>query len=407
MKYDFESIIERHGHDALALDMPAAAREAGDGYFSVQVKEDFDVIPMWVADMNFAAAPSITDAIKARMEHPVFGYFSPRKEYFDAIIKWQTERNHVEDLTAEYIGYENGVLGGVVSAAGILCSRGDKMLVHSPTYVGFTNALGNAGYELVHSPLVCDENNIWRMDFEDMEKKIVEQNIHTAIMCSPHNPTGRAWERWELEKAMELFKKHDVYVISDEIWSDLYLANNKHIPTQSVSEDAKMRTIAFYAPSKTFNLAGLIGSYHIVYNKRLRDRLRKEASLCHYNSMNVLSMYALIGAYEPEGWEWLAQLQEVLTKNAEFACDFIENKWKGVKVSRPQATYMLFIDCEEWCQEHGKTIDDVQRAGLEVGVLWQDGRAFHGKHCIRLNLALPYVRVKEAFERLDKYVFNA
>ena len=407
MKYDFESIIERHGQDALAVDRPAQHRELGEGYFSVPVKDGFDIIPMWVADMNYAVAPSIPRAIKKRMEHPVYGYFEPRQEYYDAIIKWQSERNHVEGLTAECIGYENGVLGGVVSAAGILCSAGDKILVNSPTYVGFMHSLCNVGYELVHSPMVLDENNVWRMDYEDMEKKIVEQQIHTAILCNPHNPTGRAWERWEIEKAMELYKKHDVYVISDEIWSDLYLADHHHIPTQTISEDAKMRTIAFYSPSKTFNLAGLIGSYHIVYNKRLRDRLRKEGSLCHYNSMNVLSMYALMGAYEPEGVEWLEELLEVLTKNADYACDFIEKNWKGVNVSRPQATYMLFIDCEEWCKEHGKTMDELENAGLEIGVLWQDGREFHGEYSIRLNLALPFARVQEALERLDKYVFNA
>ena len=407
MKYDFESIIERHGQDALAVDRPAQHRELGEGYFSIPVKEGFDIIPMWVADMNYAVAPSIPRAIKKRMEHPVYGYFEPRKEYYDAIIKLQSERNHVEGLTAECIGYENGVLGGVVSAAGILCSAGDKILVNSPTYVGFMHSLCNVGYELVHSPMVLDENNVWRMDYEDMEKKIVEQQIHTAILCNPHNPTGRAWERWEIEKAMELYKKHDVYVISDEIWSDLYLADHHHIPTQTISEDAKMRTIAFYSPSKTFNLAGLIGSYHIVYNKRLRDRLRKEGSLSHYNSMNVLSMYALMGAYEPEGVEWLEELLEVLTKNADYACDFIEKNWKGVNVSRPQATYMLFIDCEEWCKEHGKTMDELENAGLEIGVLWQDGREFHGEYSIRLNLALPFARVQEAFERLDKYVFNA
>lgn len=406
MKYDFEKIIERHGMDALAVDMPAEARRTKEGYYGVPLKEGFDVIPMWVADMNFAAAPSIVSAIQKRLEHPVFGYFSPRKEYFDAIIKWQSDRNHVEGLSAECIGYENGVLGGVVSAAGILCSAGDKILVHSPTYVGFTNALGNAGYQLVHSPLVLDENHVWRMDFEDMEKKIKEQQIHTAIMCSPHNPTGRAWERWEIEKAMELFEKYDVYVISDEIWSDLYLADNHHVPTQSVSEDAKMRTIAFYAPSKTFNLAGLIGSYHIIYNQRLRDRLRKESSLNHYNSMNVLSMHALIGAYEPDGVEWLEELKEVLTNNVEYACDFIKKNWDGVTVSKPQATYMLFIDCEQWCKKNGMTMDELEKAGLEVGVIWQDGRAFHGGYNIRMNLALPFERVKEAFKRLDQYVFN-
>lgn len=406
MKYDFEAIIERRGKDALAVDMPEEARENGEGYFSVPIKEGFDAIPMWVADMNFAAAPTIPAAIAKRLEHPVYGYFSPRKEYFDAILRWQSERNHVEGLTAECIGYENGVLGGIVSAAGILCSRGDKILVHAPTYVGFTRALGNAGYELVHSPLALDENNVWRMDFADMEKKIKEQQIHAAIFCSPHNPTGRAWERWEIEKAMKLFETYDVYVISDEIWSDLYLADNHHIPTQSVSEDAKMRTMAFYAPSKTFNLAGLIGSYHIVYNPRLRDRLRKEASLSHYNNMNLLSMYALIGAYEPEGYEWLAELKQVLTKNIEYACAFIQNNWKGVRAAKPQATYMLFLDCEAWCRAHGKTIDELQQAGLSVGVLWQDGRAFHGEYSIRMNLALPFVRVKEALERLNRYVFH-
>lgn len=407
MKYDFISIIERSGRDALAVDMPAMERAAGTGYFSVPIKEGFDAIPMWVADMNFATVPTILQAIGERLAHPVYGYFSTRKEYFDAIIKWQTGQNGAEGLTAECIGYENGVLGGVVSAAGILCSRGDKILVHAPTYVGFTGALGNAGYELVHSPLVLDENNVWRMDFDDMERKISEQHIHAAIFCSPHNPTGRAWERWEIERAMELFKKYDVYVISDEIWSDLYLADGHHIPTQSVSEDAKMRTIAFYAPSKTFNLAGLIGSYHIVYNQRLRDRLRKESSLSHYNNMNLLSMYALIGAYAPEGYEWLEELKEVLTKNIEYACDFIETHWEGVRVSKPQATYMLFLDCKEWCHTHGKTMDELQRAGLSVGVLWQDGRAFRGEYAIRMNLALPFARVKEAFERLDRYVFSS
>ena len=134
-----------------------------------------------------------------------------------------------------------------------------------------------------------DENGIWRMDYADMEKHLAEEHIHAAILCSPHNPCGRVWERWELEKAMELYKKYNVYVVSDEIWSDIILSGHRHIPTQSISEDARMRTAALYAPSKTFNLAGLIGSYHIVYNPWWRDRIKKESSLCHYNSMNVLS----------------------------------------------------------------------------------------------------------------------
>ena len=206
---------------------------------------------------------------------------------------------------------------------------------------------------------------------------------------------------------MELFKKHDVFVISDEIWSDLILEGHKHIPTQSVSEDAKMRTAAMYAPSKTFNLAGLVGSYTIVYNQWLKDRLDKEIGLSHTNAMNVLSMYALIGGYRPEGYEWVDELRQVLTGNVNWACDYIAAHFEGVKVSKPQGTYMLFVDCTEWCRKHGRTIDEVQKACYDVGVVIQDGRQFHGPCHIRMNLALPFSRVQEAFRRLDKFVFNA
>lgn len=407
MKYDFTSILNRRGMDAIAVDTPFEEEGFNHDYFAgIHLKEGMDWIPMWVADMNFPTVPTVQEAIIERTKHPAFGYFSPRKEYFEEIIKWQETRNGVTGLTKECIGYENGVLGGVVSALNVLCSKGDSVLLHSPTYIGFTGALTNNGYHIVHSQLKKDGEKVWRMDFEDMEKKIVENHIHACIMCSPHNPTGRVWEKWELEKAMELFKKHDVYVISDEIWSDLILEGYKHIPTQMISEDARNRTIAMYAPSKTFNLAGLIGSYHIIYNSWLRDRVDKESSLSHYNDMNMLSMYALIGAYQPEGYEWTDELCQVLTENVKFACDFIEEHFEGVEVSRPQGTYMLFLDCEKWCKAHGKTMDELQKAGLEAGVMWQDGRPFHGEYGIRMNLALPLSRVKEAFERLDKYVFH-
>ena len=268
MKYDFTSIIDRHGRDAIAVD---GLTEGGHG--PQPPKEGFDVIPMWVADMNFPTVPTITEAIKKRVDHPFFGYFATSDDYYNAIIRWQERRNGVTGLTKECIGYENGVLGGVITALNVLCSKGDNVLLHSPTYIGFTGCLTNNGYHIVHSPLVQDEDGVYRMDFEDMEKKIVENKIHATVFCSPHNPCGRVWERWELEKAMELFQKHDVMVICDEIWSDIILEGHKHIPLQSISEDARQRTVALYAPSKTFNLAGLIGSYHIVYNKALRERI--------------------------------------------------------------------------------------------------------------------------------------
>ena len=399
MKYDFTSILDRNGKDAIAAEhipIPGA-----------QVKEGFDRIPMWVADMNFSTVPTVVEAMMERVQHPAYGYFDPSEEYYASIIRWQEKRNGVTGLKPEHIGYENGVLGGVISALNVMCSKGDNVLLHSPTYIGFTMSLENNGYHIVHSPLVKDENGVWRMDFAEMEKKIVKNRIHAAVFCSPHNPCGRVWERWEIEKAMELYKKYDVFVISDEIWSDLILEGHKHIPTQSVSEDARNRTVAMYAPSKTFNLAGLVGSYHIIYNTWLRERVLKESSLSHYNAMNVLSMHALVGAYKPEGYEWLDELRQVLTGNVEFACRYIQDHFDGIEVSKPEGTYMLFLDCTKWCEKHGKMIDELQRAGVEVGVIWQDGRPFHGPCHIRMNLALPFSRVQEAFERLDRYVFHA
>ena len=402
MKYDFESIMDRRGRDAIAVDLLGR----GDPSFTPRAPEEgFDCIPMWVADMNFPACPAIPRMIAERVQHPAYGYFEPREEYFNEIIRWHETRNGVSGLTKEMIGYENGVLGGVLSALGVFCSPGDSVLVHSPTYIGFTGSLKNAGYRIVHSPLYQDENGIYRMDPADMEEKIRRFHIHAAIFCSPHNPCGRVWTREEILTFTELCRKYDVYIISDEIWSDIITGDRKHIPTQSVSEDARDRTAAFYAPSKTFNLAGLVGAYHIIYQPWIRDRLLKESSLSHYNNMNLLSMYALLGAYSPEGYEWCDELCEMLRQNIDYACDFIAGRFPHLRVTRPEGTYMLFVDCSGECDRSGRSMDEILAACWRVGVAVQDGRPFHGASHIRMNLALPLSRVKEAFDRLEKYVF--
>lgn len=398
MKYDFTSVIDRTGKDAIAVELIP--------FENARVEEGFSRIPMWVADMNYATVPTIQEAIIERTKHPTFGYFNPREEYYDKIIQWQRKRNGVEGLTKEAIGYENGVLGCVSSAAQAFTAPGEAVLLHSPTYIGFTHSLEAIGRKIVHSNLVQDENGIWRMDYEDMDRKLKEEHIHFAVFCSPHNPCGRVWTREEIEKAMEIYAKNDCVVVSDEIWSDLTLEGHKHIPAQSVSEDAKNRTIAVYAPSKTFNLAGLIGSYHIIYNPYLRDRVRKQAEMSHYNNVNVLSMYALIGAYQPEGYEWVDELRHVLTENVEYAYTYIKEHFKGVELAKPEGTYMLYLNCEKFCREHGMDMDELIRAGIRVGVIWQDGRPFNRLYAIRLNLALPRLLVEEAMERLNQYVFH-
>ena len=399
MKYDFDSIIDRHNKDSIAVDVipfPVA-----------EVQEGFDRIPMWVADMNFPTVPSIQEHVIERTKHPMFGYFDPSEEYYGAIIRWQEKRNQVKGLSKEAIGYENGVLGCLASAMQAFTAPGEGIFFHSPTYIGFQFTVKENGRTCVTSPLKKDEQGVWRMDYEDMDRVIRENRIHFAVFCSPHNPCGRVWERAEIERAMEVFRKNDCIVFSDEIWSDLILEGHRHIPTQSISEDARNRVIAAYAPSKTFNLAGLIGSYHIIYSKYLRDRVEKQSRLSGYNHMNVLSMHALIGAYEPEGEEWVDELCEVLSGNISWACDYIAKHFEGVSVSKPQGTYMLYLDCHEWLEKHGKSLDELLRAGIAVGVIWQDGAAFRQPDTIRLNLALPRTRVEEAFRRLEKYVFCA
>ena len=396
MKYDFETAVDRFGKDSISANIIPWDEKPNEG---------FSVIPMWCADMSFLAAPAVMKAINKRLEFQSFGYFELSKEYFDSIISWQSRRNGVCGLLPEHIGYENGVLGGVSSAIQALSAPGDKILLHSPTYIGFTHVLNDIGRTAVHSELVLDGQGVWRMDYEDMDRKIKENKIHLAIFCSPHNPCGRVWEREEIEKALAVFAANNCVVISDEIWSDIVMPEYKHIPTQSVSDDAKKRTVAFYAPSKTFSLAGLIGSYHIIYNPYLRDRVTRQGELSHYNDCNVLSMHALIGAYSTEGEEWADEMIETVDENFRFACGFIAENFCGVRVMRPQGTYMLFLDCADWLSAHGISLRDLEYRGVHAGVIWQNGEDFFYPDSIRMNLALPKALLAEALERLKKYAF--
>ena len=401
MEFDFTTVITRHGWDAQSWD------NLGQGNAPQPPNAGFDCIPMWIADMNFATVPTVPEALARRAAHPIYGYFQPSDAYYEAISQWHQTQKGTAPIPREAIAYDNSVLGGIASAMAAICPKGGPVLLHTPGHVGFTRVLKANGYNMILSPLVRDGNGVWRMDFDHMEQAIREHHIHAAIFCSPHNPSGRVWERWELEQAMELFQKYDVYVISDEIWSDLLLDDHCHIPTQSVSEDAKLRTIGLYAPSKTFNLAGLIGSYRIIYNPRLRDRVEQESGLSFYNHMNVMTMHALIAAYSSQGARWMQELRQVLSDNVHYAVSFIQEHFPGVEVSMPQATYLLYLDCTGWCEAHGISLDQLLVQGSDVGVGWQDGRKFGGKCHIRMNVALPRTLLEEAFSRLKQFVFTA
>lgn len=401
MNFDFGNGLDRRGTGAEAIEGMGTNPNA-----PTLPKDGFSAIPMWIADMNFPTAPSVQESIIERTKHPAFGYFRISDEYYRSIIDWHHAHFDIDDLRPEYIGYENSVLGGLVTALCAFTSPGDAVLVHSPTYIGFTNSIRRAGRRIVLSPLVKDEGGTWRMDYEDMERKIAENHIHVVVHCSPHNPTGRAWTREEQLRAAEVFSKHECTVICDEIWADLTLKGARHIPYESVGEETRRHTVALYAPSKTFNIAGIVGAYHVIYDKRLRDRMDSQALMTHYNCMNVLSMQALMGAYCETGDDWLRQLREALTENVRYAHECFMHNFSGFDVAMPEATYMLFIDCSHWCAEHGVTLDQLEAALWDVGVGVQDGRMFNGACHLRMNVALPKVHLEEALDRMEKFVVN-
>ncbi len=272
MKYDFTSVIDRKGKDASAYDSVGKYKW---GMEPDLPEEGFDFIPLWVADMNFPTCPAITRRIIERAEHPLFGYFNYSDEYYQSIINWRRAGGYHQDLTEKNIGYENGVHGFMSSAVEVLTKPGDNILLHSPVYVGFKEDVEGLGRNSVYSPLVRDSEGVWRMDYEDMDRKIKENNIKVVIFCTPHNPSGRVWTMPELEKAAEVFEANNVSVLSDEIWADLVFEGHEHIPFQCVNEWTRNHTAAAYAPSKTFNLAGLIGSYHIIYDEELNEAITR------------------------------------------------------------------------------------------------------------------------------------
>jgi len=397
MQFDFDTILDRRGMDALAVDSSPDS--------SVEPDPGLSRIPMWVADMSFPTAPAVVEAVRKRLEHPNFGYFQLPETYFDSIIRWHRLRNGVEDLKPEHIGYENGVLGGVCS---VICAKtqpGDPILVHAPTYVGFTGTLNRIGRTIVSSNLTRDADGIWRMDFADMEQKIREQGIKVVLFCSPHNPCGRVWERWEIERLVQLCETYDCTIISDEIWSDIIMPGNQHIPTQSVNETARRRTVALYATTKTFSLAGFVGSYHVIYDPELRAAVRRQGDFGGYNHCNVLSMHALTGAYSDAGMAWVDELCQVLDRNLRYVRTFMESNFPGVTMMQPQGTYMLWANIGSWCRAYGLEPAEVIRRGIRAGVMWSAGAGFGCAESIRINAALPFALVEEAMQRLKERVF--
>ena len=405
MTYNFDEIIDRRNTNSENVEgwRPYIFHCGPERVFPYK---DEEFIRMWVADMEFAVAPEILQAITDRVDRRILGYtLVYDKGYYEALRAW-CESRYGWSFPKEQLTFSPGVIPALYQLTEDLVKPlNGKVLTMTPAYGFFLHACEYNGVELVTSPL-REENGRFSVDWEDLEAKAADPDVKLLMLCNPHNPTGRIWTEDELRRAGEIMRKYNLWVVSDEIHCDLIRTGLRHTPLGKIMPDYD-RLITCMSASKTFNLAGLVGSYSIIYNSWLRDRVRKEASLSHYNEQNMLSMYALIGAYQPEGYEWLEELRQVLRGNVDYACDFIRENFPGVHFSKPQGTYMLFVDCTDWCAAHDKTIDDVEQACWDVGVAIQDGRMFHGSCHIRMNLALPLSRVQEAFHRMDRYVFNA
>ena len=396
MKYDFTTFLSRVGHDAIAYD------GLGLDGFPKRPDDAYSPISMWVADMNFVCYPGITEGIKARLEYPSFGYFMIPSKYYQAIAWWHYNQFGVKGLKQEHLLYVGGVLGGVVAVLKTFLKEGACVLTHSPTYIGFIHAVKDAGYKLITTPLTI-ENGKYQMDLADMEAKIIAHDIKVMILCNPHNPSGKAWEKEELASICELCKKHEVIIISDEIWADINLNGKKHIPTSSVSSDARMRTISLYAPTKTFNLASLTGAYMVIYNPVFKKMINEYLECTCLNSPHLLSVYALINAYTVGGAEWVGELNSVLSNNVTLLDEFLKG-YPELKYLMPEATYMFYIDFSKYCEVHNISFQSLLDKGQEVGVIWQDGRPFGWNQAIRINVASPTKELEVAIKRLKELV---
>jgi cysteine-S-conjugate beta-lyase len=385
MKYNFDEELHREGTGCIKYD----ARKA---YFGTE-----NLIPLWVADMDFRSPGFIAEAIIKRTQHEVFGYFLKTESYFQAIIDWMSTR-HKWDIQKDWILFAPGVVPAINMAVLAYTQPGDKIILQPPVYFPFFTAIKNHGREISYNQLK-EANGRYSMDFEQLES-IIDARTKLLILCSPHNPVGRVWQREEHLRLAEICLKHDILILSDEIHADLTFNGFRHIATASLSDAIAERTISFIAPSKTFNLAGLATSNLIIPNKNLRDQYSKLQDNLHIASGNIFGILATEEAYR-YGLDWLNQLMEYLQVNLDFLMEFIQEKLPQIKVIRPEATYLVWLDFRELGlsqQELKEFLIQSARLGLNDGTTFGAG----GEGYMRINIACRKTLLIEALERLHQ-----
>ena len=392
MQSNFSKYIDRKGSNSVKWD---------------KVSEFFgreDLLPMWVADSDWPTAPEIIKAIKERADHGIFGYSFPDEKLKETIVKW-VKRNYDWDIKKEWIVFSNGVVPSINIAVSTFTNLGDEVIVQSPVYYPFYSAIKNNGAVIINNKLK-ENNGEYEFDLEDLKNKIKDssRNLSRAkllILCSPHNPVGRVWDKKELQELGQICVENNIKIISDEIHADFVYDDNKHIPIASLNNEFSQNTITFMAPSKTFNIAGLHSSFAVIEN----DDLRKEFTI-NKNGLvgagNVFGLKAMEAAYS-KGDEWLSEQIAYLEKNRDYAVNYINNKIPGIKCKKAEGTYLLWLDCRELELENDNLneffINKAQLA-LDPGDWFGEG----GKGFMRMNLACPRSTLKEGLERLENAI---
>ncbi|MEC9488410.1 MAG: PatB family C-S lyase [Halanaerobium sp.] len=387
MSYSFADFIDRRGTDSAKWD----GRKD-------KVGRD-DILPLWVADADWNTAPVISAAIQDRAEHKIYGYTKPGPEHDQAVVGWLSRR-YGWQIRPEWITYTSGIVPALHLAVQLLSEKGEAVVLQSPVYRPFFQAIAENGRVLLNNQLLFDGSS-YRIDFADLEAKLAREETRLMILCSPHNPVGRVWTEEELSRMGELCLANDVVIISDEIHADLTFSGHRHIPLASLSEELAARTITLYSPSKTFNVAGLYASAAVIPHQGMREEFIKKAHGM-IASVSLFGLTAIKAAYSA-GDSWLDAQLDYLQVSMEYTLDFVERNIPGVKVHQPDGTYLLWLDFRDILPDPDSLEEfllEEARVGLVNGSWFGPG----GAGFMRLNMACPRETLQEALERIARAV---
>lgn len=387
-KINFNIVVNRKNTNCLKYD------------FAVRRGRPENVLPLWVADMDFKVAPEITQAIEKRVAHGIFGYSEVKEKYFEAVSAWM-EQKHGWHVKEDWLVKTPGVVFALAMAVQAFTEPGDAVIIQQPVYYPFSEVIADNGRRIVDNTLELKEDGKYHINFEDFEQKVKENHVKLFLLCSPHNPVGRVWTKEELKKIAAICRKYDVIVVSDEIHED-FVFNGKHQVFADLSEDAKNRTITCTAPSKTFNLAGLQVSNIWIANPKLREKFKKQIAAAGYSQLNTLGLTACEAAYR-YGGEWHAELLGYLKSNLNFLREFLQTRLPEVKLIEPEGTYLVWLDFGSL----GLTEEQREELLTKKAGIWLDSGAIFGaagEGFERINIACPRSILKDALERIERAV---